>query len=71
MAEAPSVFASAHMAITPLRRAGHTGEIAEAVMFLLSEHSSYITGAELPVDGGMSSHGGAMVTSEAVRRGSL
>ncbi|MFG2405967.1 glucose 1-dehydrogenase [Streptomyces brevispora] len=37
---------------TPMGRVGEAGEIAEAVVFLLSDAASYITGAELAVDGG-------------------
>ncbi|HEY2138254.1 MAG TPA: SDR family oxidoreductase [Xanthobacteraceae bacterium] len=36
----------------PLGRAGTTGEVAEAVVFLLSEASTYTTGAVLRVAGG-------------------
>ena len=35
-----------------LRRLGHPVEIAGPVLFLLSEDSSFITGTDLPVDGG-------------------
>jgi NAD(P)-dependent dehydrogenase (short-subunit alcohol dehydrogenase family) len=37
----------------PLRRYADPSEIAAAVVFLASEGAGYITGAVLPVDGGL------------------
>ena len=37
---------------TPMGRVGEAPEIASAVVFLLSDAASYVTGAELAVDGG-------------------
>jgi 3alpha(or 20beta)-hydroxysteroid dehydrogenase len=37
----------------PLGRAGTTDEVAELVLFLASSRSSYLTGADFAVDGGM------------------
>jgi NAD(P)-dependent dehydrogenase (short-subunit alcohol dehydrogenase family) len=44
------------LARIPLKRIGKPEEIAKAALFLASEDSSYITGNELLVDGGLSAH---------------
>ena len=40
-------------AIVALARLGETAEVADAVEYLLSPRSSYITGSSLLVDGGL------------------
>jgi NAD(P)-dependent dehydrogenase (short-subunit alcohol dehydrogenase family) len=40
----------------PMRRWGRPEEVAEAILFLASAASSFTTGADITVDGGMS-HG--------------
>ncbi|PCH72893.1 MAG: NAD(P)-dependent oxidoreductase [Rhodobacteraceae bacterium] len=36
----------------PLRRSGHADEVADAILYLLSDQASYITGTTLDVSGG-------------------
>ena len=47
-------FRQALIAKTPMRRFGLPAEMAGAALFLASDDASYVTGAELAVDGGMS-----------------
>ena len=37
---------------TPMRRVGSTAEVAQAVLWLCSDRSSFITGTVVPIDGG-------------------
>ena len=59
-------FRQATLAETPLGRTGSVEEVAAVVLFLLSPLSSFVTGAEIPVDGGQSAHGGAKSVSDAL-----
>jgi 3alpha(or 20beta)-hydroxysteroid dehydrogenase len=59
-------FREAAVAATTLRRAGSPEEVAGVIRFLLGDEASFITGAEIPVDGGTSSHGGAKPISDAL-----
>ncbi len=51
--KAPETAAKTADAI-PMGRGGQPEELAEAIVFLLSDAASYITGVALPVDGGKS-----------------
>ena len=51
-AEAAEQFHQALMARVPMGRLGHAREIANAVLFAASDEASFMTGADLVVDGG-------------------
>lgn len=63
---ASPVFLAAHLSMTPLGRPGQPEEVAQAVLFLLSDASSYVHGVELPIDGGYTSHGGSKAITNAL-----
>lgn len=60
------VWGAYHM----LRRCGEPVEVARAVLFLLSDDASFITGTDLPVDGGYQSMGPEGLGETAVVAGS-
>jgi len=66
-ATAPATFKGANEALTPLGRVGSADEVAAVMVFLMSAECPFLTGAEIPVDGGLSSGGTAKFLSDAVR----
>jgi len=53
MAGVPEEFRAQVVGMVPLKRLGDAEEVASAALFLASDESSFITGAELCIDGGM------------------
>ncbi|GHA74106.1 SDR family oxidoreductase [Pontibacter akesuensis] len=51
----PSQVEEQYKAFIPMQRIGHPSEAAEAILWLLSDQASYITGHSMIIDGGFSS----------------
>ncbi|BEL04569.1 SDR family NAD(P)-dependent oxidoreductase [Actinoplanes sichuanensis] len=56
MESASPAFRTAALAEIPLGRTGTVADIAPAIVYLVSDDSSYMTGAELVIDGGLTGH---------------
>ena len=66
-ADAPPVFTKLVVDDIPLGRRGTAEDVAPLVLFLISDESAWISGAEIAVDGGQAGHGGMKRLSDAVR----
>jgi 3alpha(or 20beta)-hydroxysteroid dehydrogenase len=64
--QAPPEFAEVSLAEIPLGRLGTPADVAPAVVFLISDGSAWISGAEIPIDGGEWAHGGTRRLAEAL-----
>jgi len=66
-ASAPQAFRDSNSSQAPLGRVGTVEDVAPLVVFLMSDESAYISGTDIPVDGGQTGHGGMKVLSDALR----
>jgi len=66
--DADPVFIQSSVDQTLAGRKGRADEVGHVVVFLLSDRASYLSGAEIPVDGGHTSHGGTKPISDALAR---
>jgi 3alpha(or 20beta)-hydroxysteroid dehydrogenase len=67
---APKAYLKHNLDENPLGRLGEVADVSPMVAFLLSDDSSYISGAEIPIDGGQSAHGGMKKLSDMAREDS-
>lgn len=65
--DAPEAFTRLVVDEIPLGRRGTAEDVAPLVVFLISDESSWISGAEISVDGGQAAHGGMKQLADAIR----
>lgn len=66
--DADPVFVQSSVEQTLAGRKGQADEVGHVVVFLLSDRASYLNGADIPVDGGHTSHGGTKAITDALAR---
>jgi 3alpha(or 20beta)-hydroxysteroid dehydrogenase len=68
--DAPHAWTRMVVGEIPMGRRGTPEDVAPLVVFLISDESSWISGAEISVDGGQAGHGGMKTLADAVREAS-
>ena len=67
MENASPAFREAALAEIPLGRTGQVEDIAPLIVFLMSDGSAYMNGAEIAVDGGLTAHVSHKGIADAIR----
>lgn len=67
VAAAPPAFREAQLAANPLGILGEPDDVGHLVVYLISDESRYVSGAEIAVDGGFTGQAGAKPLIDAVR----
>jgi 3alpha(or 20beta)-hydroxysteroid dehydrogenase len=67
VANAPATFRQASLDVNPLGILGQPEDVAHLVVYLISDESRYVSGAEIAVDGGQTNQAGVKFLSDAVR----
>jgi 3alpha(or 20beta)-hydroxysteroid dehydrogenase len=67
VAGAPATFRQAQLDANPLGIVGAPEDVAQLIVFLISDESRYVSGAEIAVDGGFTNQAGVKHLSDAVR----
>jgi len=67
VANASATFRQASIDANPLGILGRPADVAHLVVYLISDESRYVSGAEIAVDGGQTNQSGVKFLSDAVR----
>jgi 3alpha(or 20beta)-hydroxysteroid dehydrogenase len=65
-AKAPAAMRGAQLELTPLERFGQADDVAAVATFLISDAAAYVSGAEIPVDGGYTSSAGVKYMADRI-----
>ena len=68
-ANAPAAMRGAQLELTPLERLGQADEVAHVAVFLISDAATYVSGAEIPVDGAFTSSAGVKYMADRIAAG--